>query len=97
MHISDLASSYDAKDWQKKVTQQVSDEVRQRLKWLDVQWADTNKGNRVKLLDYACGTGSISRVRDSHFTRFALQGKAYRFSVILYVFATQARLNHDRP
>ncbi|KAI9693337.1 MAG: hypothetical protein M1822_005333 [Bathelium mastoideum] len=59
--FDDLAMSYDAKDWQKKLIEQIAEQIRRRLDWLEVEWADEKKGKEVKLLDYACGNGLVSR------------------------------------
>lgn len=46
---------------------QLTEQIRNRLDWLGVKWAshdDSQKdGREVRLLDYACGTGMIARVR----------------------------------
>ncbi|KAI9709963.1 MAG: hypothetical protein M1820_003041 [Bogoriella megaspora] len=66
--FDDLATKYDAEEWQKKIVEQVTNEIRARLNWLGVEWADPLKGNEVKLLDYACGPGTVSRALGPHVT-----------------------------
>ena len=60
---SGMASKYDGLDWQKNLNSLVMKETRDRLDWLGVDWIkDGEKGKEVRLLDYACGTGLMSRV-----------------------------------
>lgn len=61
---SKLADNYEAKPWQKKIVAQVSKDLRNSLDFIGVDWrkesSDTQK--QVRLLDYACGPGTIARV-----------------------------------
>lgn len=59
--FNDLASSYQTKPWQQKLASQVSDALQERKDWIGVQWACLGDGRDVKLLDYACGTGAITK------------------------------------
>lgn len=62
MH-SEMASQYDSRDWHKKLGNLITNEIRRRLDWFGVDWAkEHDKSRDVRLLDYACGTGLISRV-----------------------------------
>ncbi|KAF2135553.1 uncharacterized protein K452DRAFT_303354 [Aplosporella prunicola CBS 121167] len=64
-----LASEYDAIPWQKKMNSMLTQAIRDRLDWLDVEWAQPGSSDKdVRLLDYACGTGLISRALGSHVT-----------------------------
>ncbi|KAB2570527.1 putative methyltransferase [Lasiodiplodia theobromae] len=57
-----MASQYDSKDWIKKLGNLITNEIRRRLDWFGVDWAkEHDKSRDVRLLDYACGTGLISR------------------------------------
>ncbi|EMC94834.1 hypothetical protein BAUCODRAFT_563881 [Baudoinia panamericana UAMH 10762] len=68
--FNDLSATYNAKPWQHKLSQQVSDALQARRDWLGIQWAQSNnKYDRdVKLLDYACGTGAITRALGPYVT-----------------------------
>jgi len=61
---SDLASTYNSKPWQVKISQQVADALQQRKDWLGAQWVDSDAEpgtGSIKLLDYACGTGAVTK------------------------------------
>jgi hypothetical protein len=62
-HISD---SYDGKPWFAKVNELVTNDLRDRLDWVGIPFVNTDSSANVKdvrQLDYACGTGQLSRVR----------------------------------
>ncbi|KAK1058128.1 hypothetical protein LTR12_000448 [Friedmanniomyces endolithicus] len=63
--FNDLSATYNTKPWQHKISQQVSDALQQRKDWLGVPWIKPDdaddKGRDVRLLDYACGTGAITK------------------------------------
>lgn len=60
-----MASHYDTKDWQKKMNAMIIGEIRNRVDWFGVDWAKEKETSKeVRLLDYACGTGLISRVKN---------------------------------
>lgn len=62
-----MASEYDVKDWHKKMNAMIMREIRDRLDWFGVDWVkDHEESKEVRLLDYACGTGLISRVGYAH-------------------------------
>ena len=47
-----------------KITEQIGNALHQRKDWLGVRWVrdgEAQFGKEVKLLDYACGTGSITK------------------------------------
>lgn len=68
------ASAYDASPWVQKLAEQLTDELHARLGWIGVDWVDEdlNDGKEkmdalrtkreIKMLDYACGPGMMSRV-----------------------------------
>lgn len=61
---SELASTYNSKPWQVKISQQVADALQQRKDWFGAQWTDSDNSSgtqSVKLLDYACGTGAVTK------------------------------------
>jgi hypothetical protein len=62
---SAISDSYDSKPWFAKVNNQVTDTLRSRLDWVGIPFANTESSadaKQVKLLDYACGTGLMTRV-----------------------------------
>lgn len=72
-HFDSEASSYDAKH--EKATGEIARRIESRLDFIGVDWVedddseeeDESKAGKtskreVRLLDYACGTGSMSRV-----------------------------------
>jgi len=73
---SEAASTYNTKF--SKTIQQIIDEIQARKEWIGVDWVDESSDGEevvgssskepkrtVRLLDYACGTGLVSRVRPS--------------------------------
>ncbi|TKA56327.1 hypothetical protein B0A55_11675 [Friedmanniomyces simplex] len=67
--FNDLSASYNSKPWQHKLSQQVSDALQQRRDWLGVRWTKADDGGRdVRLLDYACGTGAITKALGPYVT-----------------------------
>lgn len=61
---SDLSASYNTKPWQIKLANQVAEALQARKDWLGAQWVDPQEpaGKRdIRLLDYACGTGAITK------------------------------------
>ena len=63
-YFDKISDHYDSKPWFAKVNQKVTDELQSRLDWLGVPLANLGSSNdkEVKLLDYACGPGIMSRV-----------------------------------
>ena len=72
---SENASTYNTKF--QKTIQQIIDEIQARRDWIGVDWVEDTSENEdesgtvtkdlkktVRLLDYACGTGLVSRVRN---------------------------------
>ena len=78
LHFSKAAKSYDAKPWQKKLLGQASEDLREHRHWLglnDITASDGSENNKdveVKLLDYACGPGTVSYVSPQEFAGFCL-------------------------
>jgi hypothetical protein len=58
---SSKAESYDTKPWQKKIAAQIASALDSHTSWLDAKWV-SEANNECRLLDYACGTGSVTRV-----------------------------------
>ncbi|GAB7352589.1 hypothetical protein MBLNU459_g2970t2 [Dothideomycetes sp. NU459] len=56
---NDRAKSYDVLPWQQRLTAQLTEAIRSRLDWIGAQWASGEK--TCSLLDYACGTGMVTR------------------------------------
>lgn len=59
---SEQSANYDSKN--ERITQIVAQALQERKDWIDVRWAkpdDMQYGRETRLLDYACGTGSITR------------------------------------
>lgn len=61
---SKLASGYDALPWQKTMISQLTGELRNRIDWIRSDWPKSTSDDapEVRFLDYACGTGLVSRV-----------------------------------
>lgn len=67
---SDLASTYNTKAWQVRISQQVSEALQARKDWLGARWTASEDPNReVRLLDYACGTGAVTKALGSYVTQ----------------------------
>lgn len=61
--VSEKAATYDSAPWQKHMTAQISDELRRNLTFVGAHWSTgTDDPRKIRLLDYACGTGMVSRV-----------------------------------
>ncbi|KAI5198428.1 S-adenosyl-L-methionine-dependent methyltransferase [Aureobasidium subglaciale] len=61
------AKDYDAKPWQKKIASQVAEALTCHASWLGAKWASA-ENRECRLLDYACGTGSVTRALSTHIT-----------------------------
>ncbi|WPG97724.1 Hypothetical protein R9X50_00050500 [Acrodontium crateriforme] len=69
--FDELSATYNTKPWQLKLSAQVSEALEKRMDWMGVEWAkpdDRTSGRQVRLLDYACGTGSITKALGSSVT-----------------------------
>lgn len=70
-----MADTYSSKPWQIKMQTQIFDELRSKHDFLGLssvgglRRSDSGTSERqIRLLDYACGTGLVSRVRhEVHF------------------------------
>ncbi|KAF1991581.1 S-adenosyl-L-methionine-dependent methyltransferase [Aulographum hederae CBS 113979] len=53
-----------------KVERRMTSELRDRLVWIGIEWAnkDVEASKDVRLLDYACGTGMMTRTFAPHIT-----------------------------
>ncbi|GAB7352588.1 hypothetical protein MBLNU459_g2970t1 [Dothideomycetes sp. NU459] len=63
---NDRAKSYDVLPWQQRLTAQLTEAIRSRLDWIGAQWASGEK--TCSLLDYACGTGMVTRALQPSIT-----------------------------
>ena len=55
--FNDQAAKYDIKPWQKQITLQITNYIQQKLDFIGIP----KHSDPTTLLDYACGTGTISR------------------------------------
>lgn len=56
---SNIAESLDSTPWIQTCLKQATEELQRNVEWIGVRSSEHEKS---KLLDYACGTGVISRV-----------------------------------
>ncbi|KAL8667383.1 MAG: hypothetical protein Q9202_000599 [Teloschistes flavicans] len=55
------AKTYDSKPWQKRLINQITEDIQAHAQWLNLSPLAPNDGSTsVRLLDYACGPGTIS-------------------------------------
>lgn len=57
---SKTATTYDSIPWMQRAAIQITGELRKHRDWLGIDWA-SSKEDSVRILDYACGTGLVSR------------------------------------
>ncbi|KAF1851764.1 S-adenosyl-L-methionine-dependent methyltransferase [Cucurbitaria berberidis CBS 394.84] len=72
LYFDSVSDSYDSKPWFAKVNQQVADSLRSDLSWVGIPFANTGSpsdATEVRLLDYACGTGLMTRVFGPYVTK----------------------------
>lgn len=68
-HWDTWANHYGDKPWHKDLSIQVTAELRDKLDFIGVQWAAHNDdAPRVRLLDYACGPGMVTRALGPYVT-----------------------------
>ncbi|KAG0651262.1 putative methyltransferase [Hyphodiscus hymeniophilus] len=69
-HFNNSASTYNSKF--SKTILQIIEEIQVRRDWIGIDWIDeedeSNSLNNVRLLDYACGTGLVSRALAPYIT-----------------------------
>ncbi|KAF2446927.1 S-adenosyl-L-methionine-dependent methyltransferase [Karstenula rhodostoma CBS 690.94] len=66
-----ITGTYDSKPFFAKVNQEVTDDLRNRLDWIGIPFANTESSSdtqSVRQLDYACGTGLMSRIFGPYVT-----------------------------
>ncbi|KAF2499583.1 S-adenosyl-L-methionine-dependent methyltransferase [Lophium mytilinum] len=69
--FDNLTDMYDGSPWAKKLGPQLIEAFRSRRDWIGVDFLDedaTNSDKTVRLLDYACGTGMVSRALGPYVT-----------------------------
>ncbi|EGP88280.1 uncharacterized protein MYCGRDRAFT_92754 [Zymoseptoria tritici IPO323] len=67
--FDDLSSTYNSQPWQKAISSQIGNALLAQKEWMGVPWIlPTDEPGRrdIRLLDYACGTGSITQVLGPH-------------------------------
>ncbi|KAI4626733.1 hypothetical protein J4E83_003885 [Alternaria metachromatica] len=62
-----ISDSYDSKPWFKVVNDRVATTLRSDLSWVGIPFTDSTT-QPVRLLDYACGTGLMTRVFGPYVT-----------------------------
>ena len=67
IHHSAISDSYDSKPWFKVVNDRVATTLRFDLSWVGIPFTDSTT-QPVRLLDYACGTGLMTRVFGPYVT-----------------------------
>ncbi|KAH7116937.1 S-adenosyl-L-methionine-dependent methyltransferase [Dendryphion nanum] len=69
-YFNNIGDAYDSKPWFAKVNQQVTDYLRARLDWVGIPFVNTESSSTkdVRLLDYACGPGLMSRIYGPYVT-----------------------------
>ncbi|CAO2651223.1 Nn.00g095200.m01.CDS01 [Neocucurbitaria sp. VM-36] len=72
VYFNSISDHYDSKPWFEKVNQQVTDALRSNLSWVGIPFTNTGSSsdaNEVRFLDYACGTGLMTRVFGPYVTK----------------------------
>jgi hypothetical protein len=65
-----MASQYDIKEWQKVVINYITSQLQEHANFFGItKDQDSGKKSDLRLLDYACGTGNVSKVRVSEILR----------------------------
>jgi len=59
-----MASQYDAKQWQVDMLEYITKELRAHADFFGIPKDQSVGEPTIRLLDYACGTGNVSRVRE---------------------------------
>ncbi|KAF1835784.1 S-adenosyl-L-methionine-dependent methyltransferase [Decorospora gaudefroyi] len=71
-YFDSISDTYDTKPWWTTVNNQVATALRSDLSWYGIPFADPSSPNstqQVRLLDYACGTGLMTRVFGPYVTQ----------------------------
>ncbi|KAF2851002.1 S-adenosyl-L-methionine-dependent methyltransferase [Plenodomus tracheiphilus IPT5] len=70
-YFDSVSDSYDSKPWWTTVNNKVADTLRSDLPWIGIPFANTDDSTvkEVRLLDYACGTGLMTRVFGPYVTQ----------------------------
>ncbi|KAJ9663127.1 hypothetical protein H2201_005798 [Coniosporium apollinis] len=67
-----MAAEYDLKPAFLKINAQLAEAIRDRLEWIGIDWVSEEDkpedGKEIHLLDYACGTGVVSRALGPYVT-----------------------------
>ena len=71
-HWDKAASSYYDAPWKRQMFSRLEEGILRSLEWIGVDWVRKAKGEgkgvgEVRVLDYACGPGTVSRVRSVCF------------------------------
>ncbi|EME49192.1 hypothetical protein DOTSEDRAFT_68058 [Dothistroma septosporum NZE10] len=69
--FNDLSATYNTKQWQIALSNQVAEALQARKDWLGAQWLDPGRPaerQNVRLLDYACGTGAVTKALGPYVT-----------------------------
>lgn len=76
---SDFASRYTSEQWQRELLNKVNSFIYQQINWIGVDFLDPSTafekpspgpGRKVRVLDYACGPGSITHALGSRATEY---------------------------
>ena len=61
--ISKMASQYDIKEWQKVMLDYITSQLQEHIDFFGIAKDQTSdKKPNIRFLDYACGTGNVSKV-----------------------------------
>lgn len=68
-----MASQYDVKEWQKVMLHYITSQIQEHADFFGIEKdQDSGRKPNIRLLDYACGTGNVSKVRVCPKFLFAL-------------------------
>ena len=79
MNNSDFASRYTSEPWQRELLNKVNGFIYQQINWIGVDFVDPSTAfekpsaetdQKVRVLDYACGPGSITHALGSRATEY---------------------------
>lgn len=74
-YFDSMAGTYDKKDWWAKSNQNVMDFLRGRLDWVGLRPDNIKHSHDIKMLDYACGTGLMTRVSFVYLGAQSIEGR----------------------